>query len=68
MPSMLAVNGDYWTGPDGVVYPVTGYWCNVCGLPRVPLDGMTYHPTCTPLQHQGGEGRGRQDHSPRRAA
>lgn len=36
---------------DGESYPLTGYWCHLCGIPRIPLGGLTVHPNCF-YQHQ----------------
>lgn len=33
---------------DGASWPVTGHWCQVCGLPLWRVDGSTTHPTCGP--------------------
>lgn len=55
MRSVFAVNGKTWTAPDGTPYPVTGYWCGACGLPRVPIAGMTFHPTCPSSTAAGGD-------------
>lgn len=33
---------------DGALWPVTGHWCSVCGLPLWRVDGSTTHPTCDP--------------------
>lgn len=36
---------------DGMSYPVTGYWCPLCGLPRLPEPGWDVHPDC--YYHRG---------------
>lgn len=33
---------------DGALWPVTGHWCQVCGLPLWRVDGSTTHPACGP--------------------
>lgn len=38
-----------WTDEDGHAWPITGTWCDVCGLPLIPTsDTPTTHPTCEP--------------------
>lgn len=35
-----------WTDEHGHALPITGYWCDVCGLPLIPVGESTTHPTC----------------------
>ena len=35
------------TDADGDRYPVTGFWCSVCGLPMHPVNiAFGTHPNC----------------------
>ncbi len=43
----------YLIDDDGAYWPVTGYWCQGCGMPMRRIHTrQTHHPTCKPDQHQ----------------
>lgn len=44
------LTGATWTDDEGHPWPVTGAWCTACGLPLVPVDRRTTHPTCGLLE------------------
>lgn len=33
---------------QGHLWPITGDWCTVCGLPLIKVDRRTTHPNCDP--------------------
>ena len=35
-----------WTDPEGHHWPITGFYCDDCGLPLIPVAGSTTHPLC----------------------
>ena len=35
-----------WTDPEGHEWPITGIYCDDCGLPLIPVNGSTTHPNC----------------------
>jgi len=36
------------TDPWGALWPVTGHWCDGCGMPLWTDDPSGLHPNCTP--------------------
>lgn len=35
------------TDPEGHHWPVTGHWCDACGMPLTPyIEDQTVHPNC----------------------
>lgn len=39
---------------DGHEWPITGYWCTVCGLPLIRSTyGQTAHPNCREEVNRG---------------
>lgn len=36
------------TDMDGHKWPITGHTCTTCGMPLIPCDNQTTHPTCEP--------------------
>lgn len=37
---------DRWTDDVGDAWPITSHWCDACGLPLIPVDGVGTHPCC----------------------
>lgn len=37
---------DRWTDEHRHLWPITGAWCSVCGLPLIPINNSTTHPLC----------------------
>lgn len=35
-----------WADDKGHTWPITGHWCEACGLPLIPVNGNTTHPCC----------------------
>ena len=35
-----------WTDEYGHQWPITGHWCDTCGLPLIPVGGSPRHPLC----------------------
>lgn len=41
-----------WTDAEGHAWPLTGQWCNTCGLPLIRVSNLDTHPTCEPEADQ----------------